>query len=906
MGCKECGKPKCNGKCGCKSPKVLQINNPAEYITFHKVSIPAAMGDSTTNPPKIGAYRNALVYYEADHTSWMYSTDGIPTLVTGEQGETGPQGPAGTITIGTTTTGETGADAEVENVGTPENAILNFTIPRGEQGDQGPQGEPGPQGYMNEQDVRDVIGTIIPEDFFTDTSETVSDEGTSIALNGTTNAVFKDIKLLGDTTQSGTPAPENPIAVKNVSGEQTLVISDGSQQSQIFALNLGKNLFDKTKQIVENYTYIANGDTLALAGCSLQEAYIPVEPNQAYTLSTLIDPSGVNDFRIFICEYDKEKNFIQRDSDGSPATSRTITTTTSTFYVRLCFSTVTIPSLMFEKGSTVTSYARYFEPIELYKLGNFQDYIYKSGNKWFLHKATGKAIFDGSENWSKSGRSNSTAFVGALSVVDKGINFNASQLTKADKFVKTNTTPMGVGAFDLTNSVGGSAQYLLVALDALSITTIGDFKAWLAANTVTIYYPLTIAVETEITEEPLIKQLESLSFANSYKSETQANVSGNLPAILYLEAFIDNWNGATAGLGEGIEQLIDAGKTANSRLGLLDNRKFIFLGDSYCEGYTPDGHIESWAVKLKNKMGLTDENCSIVYNGGWGFGYPNKWFSTVLDRLPADDTFTDIVVCGGYNDKQATYNEINAGIADFVRVRDEKFPNAHIHVGFIGATAFPWSRSPFKSKIIDYIRSANQYENCSYLGNVEYSLLRLYECFASDGYHPNDLGQRLISDNLHQALITGSADCKFPYFSMAVSPASTWTGSSNLSFIGCEVENGTTYIEYTNQAPINLTNSNQSSLVCDGQHWLEVGDITAGFVCGTTYKNVVVPVNVIMRHSADSSAKWGSFTGQLRFENKKVELAIVAGHETNGYLSLTGITNVQIFPFSGAFDSLFC
>ena len=159
MGCKECGKPKCNGKCGCKSPKVLQINNPAEYITFHKVSIPAAMGDSTTNPPKIGAYRNALVYYEADHTSWMYSTDGIPTLVTGEQGDTGPQGPAGTIAVGTTTTGETGADAEVENVGTPENAILNFTIPRGEQGDQGPQGEPGPQGPKGDKGDKGERGT---------------------------------------------------------------------------------------------------------------------------------------------------------------------------------------------------------------------------------------------------------------------------------------------------------------------------------------------------------------------------------------------------------------------------------------------------------------------------------------------------------------------------------------------------------------------------------------------------------------------------------------------------------------------------------------------------------------------------------------------------------------------------
>ena len=101
MGC-NCGKPKCKGQCGCKSPAVLQINNPSNYITFHKVNVPAAMGDSTTNPPAVGKYRNVLLYYEADQTSWLYSTDGIPTNVTGHigpvgpQGEQGEQGPAGT------------------------------------------------------------------------------------------------------------------------------------------------------------------------------------------------------------------------------------------------------------------------------------------------------------------------------------------------------------------------------------------------------------------------------------------------------------------------------------------------------------------------------------------------------------------------------------------------------------------------------------------------------------------------------------------------------------------------------------------------------------------------------------------------------------------------------------------
>lgn len=55
----------------------------------------------------------------------------------GPTGAQGPQGVAGenaTITIGTTTTGAPGTAATVTNTGTPQNAILNFTIPQGEPG----------------------------------------------------------------------------------------------------------------------------------------------------------------------------------------------------------------------------------------------------------------------------------------------------------------------------------------------------------------------------------------------------------------------------------------------------------------------------------------------------------------------------------------------------------------------------------------------------------------------------------------------------------------------------------------------------------------------------------------------------------------------------------------------------
>lgn len=50
------------------------------------------------------------------------------------------------VTVGTTTTGAAGSSASVTNSGTVQDAVLNFTIPRGEQGVQGIQGPQGATG----------------------------------------------------------------------------------------------------------------------------------------------------------------------------------------------------------------------------------------------------------------------------------------------------------------------------------------------------------------------------------------------------------------------------------------------------------------------------------------------------------------------------------------------------------------------------------------------------------------------------------------------------------------------------------------------------------------------------------------------------------------------------------------
>ena len=71
------------------------------------------------------------------------------------QGPKGDTGAAATVTVGTVTTGETGTDAIVTNIGTESAAVLDFIIPRGEtgavgavgpQGPKGDKGDPGPAG----------------------------------------------------------------------------------------------------------------------------------------------------------------------------------------------------------------------------------------------------------------------------------------------------------------------------------------------------------------------------------------------------------------------------------------------------------------------------------------------------------------------------------------------------------------------------------------------------------------------------------------------------------------------------------------------------------------------------------------------------------------------------------------
>lgn len=92
MTCNQChsSRPKDikGGRC---TPPVIEIKNPPEVVIFHRVDVPASMGDETEYPPEAGLYKNVLLVYEVNNHAYLYSSDGIPTNVT----IAGPQGPQG-------------------------------------------------------------------------------------------------------------------------------------------------------------------------------------------------------------------------------------------------------------------------------------------------------------------------------------------------------------------------------------------------------------------------------------------------------------------------------------------------------------------------------------------------------------------------------------------------------------------------------------------------------------------------------------------------------------------------------------------------------------------------------------------------------------------------------------------
>ena len=86
-----------------------------------------------SNPPYPGDDGYWMIY-DIDSGAYIQSSLPLPPVA---EGPPGPAGAAATVTVGTTATGDPGTEANVQNTGTENAAILNFTIPAGRDGPPG-------------------------------------------------------------------------------------------------------------------------------------------------------------------------------------------------------------------------------------------------------------------------------------------------------------------------------------------------------------------------------------------------------------------------------------------------------------------------------------------------------------------------------------------------------------------------------------------------------------------------------------------------------------------------------------------------------------------------------------------------------------------------------------------------
>lgn len=260
--------------------------------------------------------------------------------------------------------------------------------------------------------------------------------------------------------------------------------------------------------------------------------------------------------------------------------------------------------------------------------------------------------------------------------------------------------------------------------------------------------------------------LSSASFSNNSEQIITTNANAKLLYVQFngnSDISITDFNNYNIYMCENDKRYTAVDNVARAKA----KKKYIFIGDSYCEGYNPDGNTTGWGARLKTAMGLSDAECTIKYKGGTGFYHTSdsKTFSTLLDEAGAEvdkTTVTDIVVCGGYNDNSETLTNVYNAVLSFISKVRTDYPNAKLYIGMIGAS----NNATVKTNLQNTVLYSYQYgalaNVCNYLNNVEYALS--VSNLASDGVHPNGDGQVQITIAIKQALETGSAYIPYRFF----------------------------------------------------------------------------------------------------------------------------------------------
>lgn len=356
-----------------------------------------------------------------------------------------------------------------------------------------------------------------------------------------------DIVIKGDTEQDGTPTPSAPVDVNVVSGSNVINTSS-------------KNLLDKDGEISQG----ATNDAANTTRLSIRVKH-KLKANTTYTVITNLNTSNFYWAFVLGTKVSPWSNEEQLYDSTWKNTNYWSYTTSQECYINIPIKNSSNTNInindvkdywfMLYEGAYDSSIS--YQPhqgkelpldlgnVELCKIGNYQDYFYKSGSKWYLHKEVEKKVLNGSEEWTL--RSGSRFDV---DIPSANGDFISTGLSNQYKFIANWDTHLTTNhSFIVRNGTWGvnKCRISLINTDYEDVT---QFKADLATNNLIVYYQkisqLGGVTNTEITNTTLISQLEAIYNAPLYEQTNITQANNDLPMVLDITACKDNINGIKA------------------------------------------------------------------------------------------------------------------------------------------------------------------------------------------------------------------------------------------------------------------------------------------------------------------------------------------------------------------------
>lgn len=319
-------------------------------------------------------------------------------------------------------------------------------------------------------------------------------------------------------TNGPAPNPLYPFPIKSVTGNNNVVVNNANlvnynetsinlAQGGTRATNITPTNFPLTLQAG---TYTLNYDDLVTTNTT----------NGLYT--TLVTTTG---------NVDIPKTSSGKTTTFTLAEEKTI----NKIYVYVANAdtgaTATFSKIMLNTGSTATDYTPYQNQtlplnlgnIELNKIGNYQDYIYKNNDKWYKKEVIGKVIFNGTEEITKNDNDNTHYLYYFRST---NYDFNVISYGKSN-YLQYSASASSI-QFKNTNGFTGNSQFNVIYLNIGSIletNTADGMKAKLeelynANKPLIMYLKLVTPTDIEITDTNLISQLENIDKMKSYNGTT--------------------------------------------------------------------------------------------------------------------------------------------------------------------------------------------------------------------------------------------------------------------------------------------------------------------------------------------------------------------------------------------------